>query len=348
MAEASVLIAREVSERAIGLVIIDPLGAWVEDDGNNGQQIRAVIDPMNHLVRQTGCAVLFVAHLRKAAAENPMDAFAGSVQVTAACRTAMVITPAPDCHERLLQVVKTNFRPPDRAMVYRLRQSGHRPADPPSLEWRVAGSAELPAPSGKAGCVTTVPMSTVLEHLPEEHRPLREVARWIRGVLQADVRGVSVQAVTDALLEAVVAGAAFEGEGPRGTRTIGKAPAVRHVSATDRAVLYWEAHPQASVRTVAEAVGCGIGTASRAKGLADVPSPAGAGVPSVRSDDGSWNNGSTFRGVPTPISLPPLGGREGDGTATEQPAMSGEGVPSCAEPVSADASAQPGQEAPHA
>jgi hypothetical protein len=194
-----------------------------------------------------------------------------------------------------------------------------------------------------------------LEHFVDEHLPCREVACHIRGILAPTLRGVSVQAVTDALLEAVIHGEAYEGEGQRGTRTIGRQPASRHVSATDRAILYWEEHPQASVRDVAVAVDCGVGTASRARSLA-VPSTARSGVPSVHEDGGTWNGGPSDRGVPTPLSPPPLGGGEGDGTASGRHDEVVRGVPSVPSSGWAGgggtheecATATAGQEAPHA
>jgi hypothetical protein len=267
MAEAATHIAAAVRTHDIGLVIVDPLGAWVEEDGNNGQQIRAVIDPLNRVVRETGCAVIFVAHLRKALADDPMDAFAGSVQVTAACRTAILITASQDGAERLVRVVKTNFRRPDGALFYRLQPVSDNPDEPPRLVWRLASDDDLAALAVRPGSSPIVPVANVVEHLGNEHRPLKEAARSIHKDLLPQFRGISVQAVVDALLAAVAQGFAHEGEGRRGVRTIGLQPAVVEESATDRALAYWEAHPESSVREVARAVGCSPALAGRARRL---------------------------------------------------------------------------------
>jgi hypothetical protein len=266
MAAAAEHIANLVREHWFGCVIIDPLGAWVEDDANNGQQIRAVIDPMNRVAADTGCAVLFVAHLRKAQADDPMDAFAGSVQVTAACRTAILITPTMDGSERLVRVVKTNFRRPETALLYRLDCPSTDPDDPPVLVWRQATSEDLAvAVTTASGSAPIVPLASVLELLPNEHRPIKDAARMIRKSLLPVHRGVTVRAVLDALVEAIAAGSAHEGYDRHGARTVGMRPAVPAESVTDRAAAYWIEHPESSVRQVAQAVGCSTSLACKAR-----------------------------------------------------------------------------------
>jgi hypothetical protein len=231
---------------------------------------------MNRVAADTGCAVLFVAHLRKAQADDPMDAFAGSVQVTAACRTAILITPTVDGSERLVRVVKSNFRRPDSTLVYRLDCPSPDPDDPPVLQWRAATGEDLAiAATAKGGTAPIVPLASVLELLPNEHRPMKEVAKMIRKTLLPVHRGISVQAVMDALTEAIASGQAHAGEDQHGARTVGHLPPVPVATATDRAIAYWEEHPESSVRQVATAVGCSASAAGRARLLArpTVPHP---------------------------------------------------------------------------
>ncbi len=318
MAEAATHIAEAVRTHDIGLVIIDPLGAWVEEDANNGQQIRAVIDPMNRVVRETGCAVIFVAHLRKALADDPMDAFAGSVQVTAACRTAILINPSQDGAERLVRVVKTNFRRPAGALFYRLHPVSDNPDEPPVLVWRLANAEDLAGLAVRPGSSPILPVASVLTHLSNEHRPLKEAARAIRQKLLLQHRGLSVQAVTDALLAAVAQGLAHAGEGRRGVRTIGLHPSPAVESVTDRAIAYWDAHPESSVREVASAVACGVGTASRARSMAVLPAPSSLShdAQTEQATDRTMDHGPSSRGVPPIAALPFRGRSMMDGTNT--------------------------------
>lgn len=318
MAVAATHIADAVRTHDIGLVIIDPLGAWVEEDANNGQQIRAVIDPLNRVVRETGCAVIFVAHLRKALADDPMDAFAGSVQVTAACRTAILISPSPDGAERLVRVVKTNFRRSEGALFYRLHSVSDNPDEPPVLVWRLANAEDLAGLAARPGSSPILRVASVLTHLRDEHRPLKEAARAIRQTLLPQHRGLSVQAVADALLAAVAQGLAHAGEGRRGVRTIGLQPAPVAETVTDRAVAYWDAHPESSVREVARAVACGVGTASRARSMAVLPAPSSLShdAQTEQATHGTMDDGASSRDVP-PIAALPLRGRSMmDGTNT--------------------------------
>ena len=317
MAEAATLIAAEVRANDIGLVIIDPLGAWVEEDGNNGQQIRAVIDPMNRVVRETGCAVIFVAHLRKAQAEDPMDAFAGSVQVTAACRTAILISPSQDWSERLVRVVKTNFRRPAGALFYHLKSVSPNPDEPPVLVWRLASDDELTSVAARPGSSPILPVATVLEHLTDAHRPLKEAARAIHLTLLAQYRGLTVQAVVDALLAAVAQGLAHEGEGRRGVRTIGRQTAPAVDTAMNRAIAYWEEHPESSVRDVARAVNCCPALAGRARRLVSpVSSEVSTNEETPPIPEETESHGHSGGLSPTPMRSP-LGGAERDRRQTQ-------------------------------
>ncbi len=273
MADAADHIADLIRTHGFQLVIIDPIGAWVEDDVNNGQQVRAVIDPMNRGAYQTGCCILFVAHLRKAPAEDPMDAFAGSVQVTAACRVGMLITPTNGRAERFLRVVKTNFREPDNALLYRFVTASDDPDDPPALAWRPATEEDLAIAAATNPSITAIiPVAAVLEHLSDQHRPLKDAARAIRKTLMPRHRGLTIQAVTEALLEAIASGEAHEGRDENGARTVGRLPAEPVATASDRAIAYWLDHPQDTVRAVAEAIGCSASLAGKARKLA-FPAP---------------------------------------------------------------------------
>ncbi len=110
-----------------------------------------------------------------------------------------------------------------------------------------------------------IPVAEALEHVLDKHRPLNEVARAVRRALLPRYRGITMQGVLDTLVEAVSAGLAHEGANGHGARTIGQLPPAQADTATNRAIAYWHGHPEATVREVAEAVGCAASTASSAR-----------------------------------------------------------------------------------
>jgi putative DNA primase/helicase len=269
MRSAVPFIEQMVTEHALDLVIVDPLGAWVEDDSNSASQIRAVIDPMSQMARRTGCAVLFVAHIRKAAADDPMDAFAGSFAVTAAVRTAMMVSPLND-KERLLAVVKSNFRKPAAPMVWSLSpadMSAHQD-EPPVVFWRPADDFDQAAAAAgqTKGQSPIVDPGLVREHMHPDHKPFKEVARAIHKKLMPVVRGIRLTGVEDAIVQLVADGQAFEGTGRRGIRTVGLASAKPIDTATDKAIRAWEElGANATVRAVADRAQCSVGMAQSSK-----------------------------------------------------------------------------------
>ncbi|MBA3707415.1 MAG: hypothetical protein H0W83_01185 [Planctomycetes bacterium] len=108
----------------------------------------------------------------------------------------------------------------------------------------------------------------VKKHLQDEHRPVREVSRRIHRLLMPTIANITVAGVEDALVALVSDGDAYEGTGFKGSRTVGLAPAVVVKTAKDRAVEAWLATPSATVREIADLVGCGHSVAGSARSLA--------------------------------------------------------------------------------
>jgi hypothetical protein len=265
MAEAAKHVEEMVALHGFDLVIVDPLGSWVEDDMNNGQQVRAVIDPMNRMARRTGCAVLFVAHLKKGSSDDPMDAFSGSAQVVAAVRVATLLSLLSDT-DRLVSVVKSNFKKPDGPLAFKPLRASEDHDDPPALEWRSANDEDrATAAANKNGAAQVVALDKVKPYMPVDHQSLDEVARTIRKSLLGTMPRLTVAAVRDAILGLVQAGEAYEGTGKHGARTVGLTPPLETETATDRAAAAWSANPTATVREIAALAMCSPALAGKAK-----------------------------------------------------------------------------------
>ncbi|HET6575805.1 MAG TPA: AAA family ATPase, partial [Fimbriiglobus sp.] len=132
-----------VVERAAGLVVIDPLMAFLPPRvaANNDQCVRLALTPLAGLAARTGCAVKFVRHLAKAGRDRAVYRGQGSMGIMAAVRTALFAAPHPaDPDGRVLAVAKSNMgrRPP--ALGYRVVGSA---TGQPVVEW--TGPVELTA-----------------------------------------------------------------------------------------------------------------------------------------------------------------------------------------------------------
>jgi putative DNA primase/helicase len=81
------LLSETVTTNNIKLIVVDTFSAFapIGSDANAAQSVRGVLDPLARLARQTGAAVVLVAHLRKSGQGEgeAMDAIAGSAQMTA-------------------------------------------------------------------------------------------------------------------------------------------------------------------------------------------------------------------------------------------------------------------------
>lgn len=141
IAELTEAVIREKFE----LVVIDTFAAFAPDgsDSNNGQDVRKVLDAAAKLARLSNAAVIVVAHLKKnnQADADPMDAIAGSVQMTAGVRAAILLDKGRLEGERWWRVVKMNVGDFDKAgWTWRfLRPDPATPKSPPPIQWAKAG-----------------------------------------------------------------------------------------------------------------------------------------------------------------------------------------------------------------
>jgi|DEB0MinimDraft_6_1074348.scaffolds.fasta_scaffold00749_11 hypothetical protein len=271
MEEGAKYIEKVVNSENIDLVFIDPIGAWIEDDANNSQSVRAVIDPMNAMSRSTGCSVLFVAHIRKGnRPDDAMDAFAGSTQMTAAVRLAMLISPTADGKERLLEVVKTNFRRPKKSMIYEVIENNEDPDVPPTLLWRESTERDRSdmAIANKKGAAPVIHGDDIIEFIPAKHLRWNAVKSSVHKKLVArnGFDKATQKGVEDAMNELLSEGRVKDGKYGN-ARTIGiEDPPL---SKEDSAIEIFLSFPDISIREGADKCGCSIGIAQKSKKKAE-------------------------------------------------------------------------------
>lgn len=118
------LLREAIKKTSAGLVIIDPLDAFITDEinANQNQSIRKLLAKLAKLAGETMVAIMVVRHLNKdAKTTNPMYRGGGSIGLNAASRQVLLVGTAPDDPKlRVLAPIKENLAPLSPSLGYRV------------------------------------------------------------------------------------------------------------------------------------------------------------------------------------------------------------------------------------
>jgi hypothetical protein len=121
------LVADVIKDRAVRLMIVDPLMAFLGDDhdAHKDQDIRRCLHPLSVLAEQLGVAILLLRHLNKLNGGAALYRGGGSIGITGAARAALVVGRDPDDPDtRVLAMNKSNLGPMPSSLAYRLEPDG--------------------------------------------------------------------------------------------------------------------------------------------------------------------------------------------------------------------------------
>ncbi len=118
-------IAEAVRERGAHLLVVDPLGAHLEESVNSwrDQSVRRALAPLARMAQTTGCAVVVVAHLNKLRGVNATYRVGGSIGIPAAARSVLLLgrdPDEPDGDQRVLAHAKSNLAPLAASLALRV------------------------------------------------------------------------------------------------------------------------------------------------------------------------------------------------------------------------------------
>lgn len=124
------IIEAEVRRVSAGLIIVDPLAAFIGDaDNHRDSAIRKVLQKAASLCERTGAAILFIRHLTKLTGGKAIYRGGGSIAIIAAARVGLLAAKDPrDETKRVLALGKSNVS-----------------AGVPSLSWRLE-PVDVPIP----------------------------------------------------------------------------------------------------------------------------------------------------------------------------------------------------------
>jgi hypothetical protein len=174
-----VMFEEVIIERRAQLVIIDPIVAYIgaEVDLHRANETRAVMARLARIAERHGCAILSLRHLTKGTGGKAIYRGYGSIDITAAARSVLLVGADPDDEsKRAIIQTKSNLAPKGMAIGYKLNAEGFfwtgesdLTADRILSSWR----SENDDSSSDA-------LSFLRESLAEGERPVKEVTREAR------------------------------------------------------------------------------------------------------------------------------------------------------------------------
>ena len=124
-------IARAIRENNARLVIIDPVQAFLgaDVDMNRANEVRPIFRSLGDIAQATGCAIVLIGHLNKAAGTQSTYRGLGSIDITAAVRSLLFIGKLKDSPTtRVLIHEKSSLAPPGQSLAFSL-------GDEKGFEW---------------------------------------------------------------------------------------------------------------------------------------------------------------------------------------------------------------------
>jgi len=102
------------------LIVIDPVSAFFGPHLSGEQGIRRAVAPLASLAEELGAAVVLVRHLTKSGKGSALYRGLGSVALSAAARSMLLVAVNPaDAEERVLAQTKSSFGPKAESLVFR-------------------------------------------------------------------------------------------------------------------------------------------------------------------------------------------------------------------------------------
>ena len=111
------------------LLILDPMSSYIGESCsmNNANETRAEFNHLIAVAKETGCAIVIIAHMNKMKDSNPLYRTNGSIDIAGAARSILAIIRTANKEapaERYLVQVKSNLAPTGAAILFEVAESG--------------------------------------------------------------------------------------------------------------------------------------------------------------------------------------------------------------------------------
>ena len=111
------------------LLILDPLSAYIGDalSLNAANEMRAAFSSLAEVARDTGCAIVIIAHMNKMKDTNPLYRTSGSIDIAGVARSILAVVKKrnmDDPNDRIMVQVKSNLAPMGSGIIFRINAMG--------------------------------------------------------------------------------------------------------------------------------------------------------------------------------------------------------------------------------
>ncbi|MGP1354637.1 MAG: AAA family ATPase [Parasphingopyxis sp.] len=136
--EALGWIEKHVTEKGVELVILDPLLAYMRGgiDMNKANETRPFMARLAELAKRTNITIIGLRHLTKGSKDKAIYRGLGSIDITAAARSAMMLGLHPEDEDvRVMMHIKHNLSERGGSLAYELLDGDYRRGKVPKLKW---------------------------------------------------------------------------------------------------------------------------------------------------------------------------------------------------------------------
>jgi len=116
-------VERAIKENDVKLCVFDPLQAFLgaNVDMNRANEVRPILARLGKVAERTGCAIVFIGHLNKAAGMQSLQRGLGSIDIVAAMRSVLVIGKLKkDPSIRVMAHEKSSLAPNGSSIAFKL------------------------------------------------------------------------------------------------------------------------------------------------------------------------------------------------------------------------------------
>lgn len=116
-------VERAIRENDVKLCVFDPLQAFLgaNVDMNRANEVRPILARLGKVAERTGCAIVFIGHLNKAAGMQSLQRGLGSIDIVAAMRSVLVIGKLKkDPSIRVMAHEKSSLAPNGSSIAFKL------------------------------------------------------------------------------------------------------------------------------------------------------------------------------------------------------------------------------------
>lgn len=136
--EALGWIEKHIVEKGVELVILDPLLAYMQGgiDMNKANETRPFMARLSELAKRTNTTIIGLRHLTKGSKDKAIYRGLGSIDITAAARSAIMLGLHPeDEYVRVMMHIKHNLSERGASLAYELLDGDYSKGRVPKLKW---------------------------------------------------------------------------------------------------------------------------------------------------------------------------------------------------------------------